>query len=286
MKLSIITINYNDASGLVKTLHSVSTQRVPDGFELEHVIIDGASTDGSVDSIVDYADQHRASNNFQVRWISKPDKGIYNAMNKGIKMATGDYVQILNAGDILASSDVLAKVRGKMEEVRMTDGEYPKMICGNMLKHMPNGRIIRDDNGRCEDMSFFRFFTSTLNHDCVWIKRELFERFGLYDEDLKIVSDWKWYLQVIALEGIKPTYVNIDMTIFDMTGISERNLELRNKERELVLREIMPIGIYEDYVARKFDIEQMNRLHRHPWAYRIVWFIERVLKKIEDKCRK
>lgn len=317
MKLSIVTINYNDAVGLSKTLKSVADQHIPEDFLLEHVIVDGGSTDSSVDVIRDYEkslmsiDGSLANIGVSIKWISEKDSGVYNAMNKGIeialgrrkvndfnrselvedknkgiRLATGEYIQILNAGDILASDDVLAKVRGKMEEVRTTDGKYPKMICGNMLKHMLNGKIIRDDNGRCEDMSFFRFFTSTLNHDCVWIKRDLFDRFGLYDENLKIVSDWKWYLQVIALAGIKPTYVNIDMTIFDMTGISERNLELRNKEREKVLREIMPAGIYEDYAARKFDIEQMNRLHRNPLAYKLVWFIERVLKKIEDKCRK
>lgn len=294
MKISIITINYNDAKGLAKTLKSVASQVLSDkvlndGFSLEHIIVDGGSTDGSIEVIKEYASRnindHQSAINFhlEVKWVSEKDKGVYNAMNKGIKMASGEYIQILNAGDILASNEVLAKVRGKMEEVRTTDGEYPKMICGNMLKQLPNGRIIRDDNGRCEDMSFFRFFTATLNHDCVWIKRDLFNQFGLYDENLKIVSDWKWYLQVIALAGIKPVYVDIDMTIFDMTGISERNLGLRNEEREKVLREFMLAGIYEDYAARKFDIEQMNRLHRHPWAYKIVWFIERVLNRLDNK---
>lgn len=274
MKLSIVTINYNDAPGLAKTLKSVADQHTPDGFELEHIIIDGGSTDNSVEIIKQYLHVSK--------WISEKDNGIYNAINKGICLASGEYIQILNSGDIFASEDVICK----MENVICGMETKPEMICGNMLKQLPNGKVIRDDNGRCEDMSFFRFFTSTLNHDCVWIERDLFERFGLYDENLKIVSDWKWYLQVIALEGIKPTYVNIDMTRFDMTGISECNLELRNKEREKVLREIMPAAIYEDYTARKFDIEQMNRLHRYPWAYKIVWFIERVLKKIEDKCRK
>lgn len=326
MRLNIITINYNDANGLAKTLKSVADQHIPEDFHLEHIIIDGGSTDSSVNVIRDYEKLLMSIGGsltnigVSLKWISEKDSGVYNAMNKGIEIALGfrevdsfnrselvedkhaqrsterenkggslepeHYIQILNAGDILASSDVLANVRGKMEEVRTTDGAYPDMICGNMLKQLSTGKIIRDDNGCCEDMSFFRFFTSTLNHDCVWIKRDLFERFGLYDENLKIVSDWKWYLQVIALAGIKPVYVDINMTIFDMTGISERNIELRNKERELVLREIMPIGIYEDYAARKFDIEQMNRLHRYPWAYKLVWFIERVLKKMEDKCRK
>lgn len=267
MKLSIVTINYNDAVGLRKTLESVAMQRSCD-CEVEHIVIDGGSTDNSVDTIKQYPHVSK--------WISERDKGVYDGMNKGIRLATGDYIQILNSGDILASDHVIEDCRLKIGELG-----YPEMMCGNMLKQMPNGKIIRDDNGRCEDLSFFRFFTATLNHDCLWIKRDLFDRFGLYDENLKIVSDWKWYLQVIVLACIKPVYVNIDMTIFDMTGISERNIGLRNKEREQVLREIMQAAIYEDYAARKFDIEQMNRLHRYPLAYKMVWFIERILFKLE-----
>lgn len=308
MKLSIITINYNDAKGLAKTLKSVADQHIPDGFELEHIIIDGGSMDASVQVVRDYessiSNKHLA---ICLRWISEKDNGIYNAMNKGIEIAlglrvvdsfnrskrsedknkgieiaTGDYIQILNSGDILASDDVICK----MENVICERNVKPEMICGNMLKQLPNGKIIRDDNGRCEDMSFFRFFVATLNHNCVWIKRDLFDKFGLYDESLNIVSDWKWYLQVIALAGIKPMYVDVDMTLFDMTGISECNLELRNIEREQVLRGIMPAAIYEDYIARTFDMEQMTRLHRHPWAYKLVWVLERVLRRIENRCQK
>lgn len=175
MQLSIVTINYNDATGLAKTLKSVADQHIPDGFLLEHIIVDGGSTDGSVEVIRDYATVHHTL--YTIRWVSEKDKGVYNAMNKGIEIALGrrkvndfnrskrsedkyaqrstewenkvgeHYIQILNAGDILASDDVLDKVRGKMEKVRTADGAYPEMMCGNILKQMPSGKIIRDDNG-------------------------------------------------------------------------------------------------------------------------------------------
>lgn len=102
MKLSIITINYNDAPGLAKTLKSVADQHIPAGFELEHIVIDGGSTDDSVNIIKQYP--------HVTKWISERDNGVYNAMNKGIKLATGDYIQILNSGDILASDTVLSRM--------------------------------------------------------------------------------------------------------------------------------------------------------------------------------
>ena len=97
MKLSIITINYNNAAGLKKTLDSVAAQTYTD---FEHIIVDGASTDGSVDEIIAYS-QSPIANRHKIIWLSEPDTGIYNAMNKGIKKASGDYLLFLNSGDFL-----------------------------------------------------------------------------------------------------------------------------------------------------------------------------------------
>ena len=108
----------------------------------------------------------------------------------------------------------------------------------------------------------------------------LFEEYGLYDENLKIVSDWKWYLQAIGLGRVKPEYVDIDVTIFDDGGISETNLALRNKERRQVLEELLPPAVLWDYDTHAFEMEQMNRLRR--WKlYPLVYFIERGLSKLE-----
>ena len=286
MKLSIITINYNDATGLAKTLKSVADQHIPDGFELEHIIVDGGSTDGSVEVIRDYATIHHTL--YTIRWVSEKDKGVYNAMNKGIRMATGDFIQILNAGDILASSDVLAKMFDfvKRYTVHRPEAATPYIenagiFYGNMIRQRADGTI-EGKSGQVP-YSLLNYFTSTMNHDCCWMKRSLFEEYGLYDENLKIVSDWKWFLQAIGLGHVKPVYVDIDMTIFDTTGISERNLGLRNEERRKVLEDVLPPAVLADYDKHAFDMHQMDNLRKHPWAYKLVWTLERILNRLDNR---
>ena len=301
MKISIITINYNDAKGLAKTLKSVASQVLSDkvlndGFSLEHIIVDGGSTDGSIEVIKEYASRnindHQSAINFhlEVKWVSEKDKGVYNAMNKGIEMASGEYIQILNAGDILASNEVLAKVRGKMEELRTTDASYPEMIYGNMLVDGGEGNFA---GSKEIEYSLRQYYTSTMNHDCCWIKRTLFVNenanenvnrcYGLYDENLKIVSDWKWFLQAIGLGHVKPVYVDIDMTIFEGGGISSIQVEKRNAERRKVLEEVLPPAVLADYDKHAFDMHQMDNLRKHPWAYKLVWTLERVLNRLDNK---
>lgn len=271
MKLSIITINYNNAQGLKKTLDSVSVQTCK---EFEHVIIDGGSTDGSKEVIEGYANKALCS----VNWVSEKDNGIYNAMNKGIKRASGEYIQILNSGDCLASDDVVERMLKTLDEY-IQRGDNPDILYGNMIKIGSDGKIV--DKSTYTEYSLRQFYSSTLNHDCAYIKKVLFEKYGYYDESLKIVSDWKWYLQAIGLGHVKPIYVDIDVTHFDAGGISETNLELRNEERRKVLEDVMPPAVLWDYDKHAFDAEQMNRL-RSWHLYKPVWFIERCLRRIES----
>lgn len=356
MKLSIITINYNNAEGLRKTLASVAAQTYAD---IEHIIVDGASSDGSVEVIREYEqtlasslspsgvpdkvrDYVGCSLASRLKWISEPDKGIYNAMNKGIEIALGErvvnddhtsmpyrliassphrlseYIQILNSGDILAAADVTERMMAalalqvKGEEHPMmqassgtplrlevksnenskaeTDASSPlasrlspiengpAIFYGNMIKVNAQGQVV-GKSGYTE-YSLRQFYSSTLNHDCAYIRRDLFEEYGVYDENLKIVSDWKWYLQAIGLGRVKPEYVDIDVTIFDDGGISETNLALRNAERRKVLEELLPPAVLWDYDTHAFEMEQMKRLRR--WhLYGLVYFLERVCFKME-----
>lgn len=280
MKLSIITINYNNAFGLRKTLASVNAQSYRN---IEHIIIDGGSTDGSVEAIKEYAmkvdsQEQRAKN---VIWVSEKDSGIYNAMNKGIRMATGDYIQILNSGDILATEDVtermmdVLQVKGEELGAKNKDVE---LLYGNMIKKDYTTGEILGKSGEVE-YSLRQYFSSTMNHDCCYFRRDLFETYGLYDENLKIVSDWKWFLQAIGLGDVKPVYVDIDVTIFDASGISETNLSLRNQERRQVLEEFLPPAILADYDMYAFPTTQFDRLKKyHLWS--VVYFVERVLFKL------
>ena len=296
IKLSIITINYNDVEGLRKTLASVAAQTYAN---IQHVIVDGNSSDNSKNIILYYAEKTKNPNH-EILWISEPDKGIYNAMNKGIRMATGDYIQILNSGDLLASNNVTERMMAALaaqcaEAKGLENGEAdtcasrlsplasrlencPAIFYGNMTKVNAAGQIV-GKSGYTE-YSLRQFYSSTLNHDCAYIRADLFDEYGLYDENLKIVSDWKWYLQAIGLGRVKPEYVDIDVTIFDDGGISETNLELRNKERRQVLEELLPPAVLWDYDQHAFEMEQMNRLRR--WhLYPLVYFMERVLFKLE-----
>lgn len=281
IRLSIITINRNDAEGLRRTIKSVAEQVLSDtllgmsaGALWEHIIIDGASTDESVDIIKQYAAETETRGRV-VRWISEPDKGIYNAMNKGIRKAAGEYIQILNAGDCLAARDVTKRMLQALEQAG-----NPDILYGNMLKVDAKGRVI----GRSgyTEYSLRQFYSSTLNHDCAYIRRALFDddRYGLYDEQLRIVSDWKWYLQAIGLGKVRPVYADIDVTLFDGGGISETNLTLRSEERRRVLEDVLSPAVLWDYDHHAFDAEQMNRLRRHH-LYPLVYLIERVLFKLE-----
>lgn len=274
MKLSIITINYNNVEGLKRTLASVAEQTYK---QIEHIIVDGGSTDGSVEAIKEYVAANPDRDPFfkhTIKWVSEEDSGIYNAMNKGIKKSTGAYVQILNSGDIFANLDVVERIVAEIEKV-----EYPELLYGNMIKKdYATGKIL----GKSKEVEYSlrQYYTSTMNHDCCYIRRDVYDKYGLYDESLKIVSDWKWFLQAIGLGKVKPVYVDIDVTIFDASGISETNLELRNKERRQVLEDVLPPAMLADYAKYTFPMEEYNRLKKyHLWG--LAWFVERVFFKLE-----
>jgi len=267
--LSIITINLNNAVGLEKTMQSVAAQTQQ---LFEYIVIDGASTDNSTDVIQRFV---RIFGN-RLKWISEPDTGIYNAMNKGIKESSGKYLQFLNSGDCLAANDVTEKMLDALK-----NNGYPSILYGNMLKDMPDDRVLRDRGFAGQEISFLGLYAGTLNHSPTYIRQDLFVKYGFYDERFKIVSDWEWYLKAIVFGKEKPVYANIDVTLFNMHGVSETNKELDKAERKTILEELVPLAILNDYDKWAFSIEQIKRLKRHPWAYKLVWLLERYLFKKE-----
>lgn len=269
--LTIITINRNNAAGLEKTMKSVASQTCSD---FEYVVIDGASTDGSVPVIRQFEPLFQD----RMRWVSEPDTGIYNAMNKGIRMAAGDYVQFMNSGDCLAGADVITRMYEALREKG-----FPSILYGNMLKEMPDGEVRRDRGFAGREITLKGFIRGSLNHSPAHIRKGLFSQYGYYDERLKIVSDWKWYLQAIVLGKEKPAYTDLDVTLFDMTGISETNGSLREEERRKELEALIPSGILTDYDRWHEDMERAERLKRYPWAYKLTCFLERCLFKWEKK---
>ena len=275
MKISIVTINYNNVEGLKRTLSSVAEQGYRD---IEHIIIDGGSTDGSVDAIKEYVADNPNKDPFfkhTIKWVSEKDNGIYNAMNKGIRKATGEYIQFLNSGDWYAAPDVLERVAAELEK-----HNNPEMLFGTCIDIDDEGK--RYPQGKNIQYSLLQLYESSYPHETSFFKRELFDtdKYGLFDESLRIVSDWKWFLKAIGLGQLKPIFVDIDVALFDMHGISSTHKDLDWKERRKVLEEELPPAILRDYDKYAFPISQYKRLKKyHLWG--ITHFIERVLFKLE-----
>lgn len=229
-KVSIITVNYNNLSGLKKTVESVTTQSWK---EFEYIIIDGCSTDGSEAYIESKAE------NIDY-WVSEPDKGVYHAMNKGIAKATGEYLLFLNSGDHFYNNKVLEKYQDLIENYDLiyfnmqVVGEHKKFI-----KEYP------------DTLSFAYFLKDSLPHPAIFIKRVLFQKVGLFKEDFKIVGDWKFFIDSICKYNCNYLHVDKVLTTFYFDGISSKleNRAIIEKEKQEVLQ--------TNYVAYMQDLDDV-----------------------------
>ena len=218
--LSIITVNLDDSLGLSRTIESVKSQ---DFQDFDFIIIDGGSKDGSLEvikeneTLIDY-------------WVSEEDAGIYNAMNKGIKKATGKYVLFLNSGDYLLSKDVLS----------IDFNSITQDIVYGHLTHNKNNILNTSAYKDNIDLGFF--FESTLPHGSTFIKRELFLNYGLYKTDYIIVSDWIFFLERILIDNCSTYHLNKAISVFTLGGVSTKpeNKNLVKQERDKYLNAIMP----------------------------------------------
>lgn len=234
MRLSIITINFNNVAGLQKTIDSVISQSFKD---YEWIVIDGGSSDGSRELIEQYADHFSF-------WVSEPDKGIYNAMNKGIKVAQGDYLQFLNSGDWLCDETALERCFSHSFSADIAYGDlFFVFRDGNKeLVHYP------------QNVSLYYLFHYSLGHSASFIKRQLLME-QPYDEQYRIVSDWSFFLRQ-AMVGSIFEYLSEAVTCFDMTGISTVEEDLVNKERQDVIKHVIPEMVVRD--MHKMD--EMNSI--------------------------
>jgi len=225
MKLSIITINLNNYQGLEKTILSVINQTYTD---IEYILIDGGSTDDSVDLIRNYTNKIDY-------WLSEKDKGIFNAMNKGIAKATGKYLLFMNSGDCLVNNDVLEKFASlQLDE---------DIVYGNLL--FTGGSEITTWCPPAK-LNFNYFVENSIPHQASFIKRKLFDLVGLYNEQLRISSDWKFFLDAII--KFNSTYKKIELFIsnFDVNGLSN-NLKLVEEEKFKVISNEYANIIYQEY---------------------------------------
>ena len=273
MKLSIITINYNNLLGLIKTVTSVLNQKSND---FEYIIIDGGSEDGSGDYIKSIDSSEKQ---FTFKYLSEADSGIYNAMNKGIKMAKGEYVHFLNSGDWLVDDEVVVNMLKELN-VLIHKGTKPDVFVGNKISIRPNGKLFKGKTNN-SIVSSYTFYRATIDHTSAYIRRSMFDTVGYYDEGLKIVSDWKWYMEAHIKYNAIFRFSDIYVSYFDTTGISSMNLKLDKEERRKVLEQVFHPSILCDYDKYTEAIDQMERIKNYPIIYSMFYFVERVLFKLE-----
>jgi len=214
--ISIITVNLNDFEGLKRTMISVFEQTFK---EFEYIVIDGGSTDGSKE----YIEQHTDGIDF---WVSEKDSGIYNAMNKGIKAANGEYLLFLNSGDHLFNSEVLNE-----------NNQYLKFYDLIYFNIQVVNKDLKEIISYPFPLHFANFYYGTLCHQSTLIKRNLFDKIGLYDEQLRIVSDWKFFILAVFKYNCTYRKINDILATYYLNGISSdpKNLALLSEEKKEVL---------------------------------------------------
>lgn len=246
MKYSIITINFNHREGLRRTIESVITQSYND---YEYIIIDGGSTDGSREVIQEYEKQIHY-------WVSEPDKGIYNAMNKGVKAAHGDYLIFMNSGDTFFDNNVLEKSLPYMHD---------DIVQG----------IARNQDQTETPLFFFKVSNRTdmvspsLHHQSCFFRKKLFDSL-LYDEHYKIVADWKFYIEQLIFHNCTYSHMPVRVALYEGGGVSETAYELEFEERREIIQEMAVLlkekgqyGTHEELMQHlKFTSKQRFLLNK------------------------
>lgn len=221
MKLSVITVNYNDAEGLESTIKSVISQTFHD---FEFIIIDGGSTDESIKVIKKYE-------NYVTYWVSEHDGGIYQGMNKGLFHAKGEYLNFMNSGDCYHTNKVLETIFSLDTDADIITGTHAE----NGLRNIGKGGVTMLD-----------LYKWAIDHQASFIRHEIALRHP-YDEKYRIVSDWKFFIEALIFDNCSFFYTDTIVVDVDMKGISNTNLELDKQEREAVLQELFPERVLRDY---------------------------------------
>ena len=228
--LSIITINYNNYLGLERTIKSVLFQT---NMNYEFIIIDGGSTDGSVEVIKKYEEMISY-------WISEQDHGIYHAMNKGVIHAHGDYCVFMNSGDCFYDEHVLDNV--------FNDVNAEDVIVGKVS--IDNKDSIISPPPLQNELTLYHLYSGAIPHQGAFIKTELLRKYP-YDENLRISSDWKFFVQVLIMDNCSIRYLDKFVARYDLNGISASNPELMREEKESVLAGMFPPRVLADYKRMK-----------------------------------
>jgi glycosyltransferase involved in cell wall biosynthesis len=234
MKVSIITIAYNSETTIEATIRSVIAQSYPN---IEYIIIDGKSKDSTLSIIEKYTSQIS-------RVVSEPDKGIYDAMNKGVRMASGDIIGILNSDDFYADSDVIKNVVSLFERTQC-DATYADLVYVDRLDEQ---KILRTwISGDYRHGAFLKGWMPP--HPTFFVKADVYKRFGQYSTELRSSADYEFMLRVLHKQQIKVAYLN--RVITKMRAGGQSNVTLKNRLR----------ANKEDRMAWR-----MNGLRPQPWT--------------------
>jgi len=243
MKYSVITVNYNNREGLLKTIESVVSQSFKD---FEYIVIDGGSTDGSLEVIRQFADHIDY-------WVSEPDKGVYQAMNKGIAQAKGEYLNFMNSGDCFYDSHVLESIAalGLTEDLIVGhDYHYNAETQQGFTTILP------------PRLTMLNFVHHTLPHQSTFFRRELFRDMP-YDESLRIAADLKFYIHQICVNECSVRYTDVIVCRREPDGISNAQNDHRLAEHRQVVSEVLPPGAVKDYeTLYKLDKWTMFKLFK------------------------
>ena len=267
MKLSIITINRNNAEGLQRTLESVAAQTCRD---FEHIIIDGASTDGSVDAIKEYA---KTSKN--IHWVSEPDNGIYQAMNKGIQKAMGEYLLFLNSGDFLVEHDVIERVIKQCNGADIVSGRCNVSDKGEVVWTSPY----------LPQITLYTLYSVGLPHQSTCIRKVLFEQLGYYREDFRYNSDIEFWYRAIIFNNCTAKGIDIIVADYNLGGISSK--EVKSKAYQKEMQEILSMGFlpkvlpdYDQWKNERAILNQYAWIESHPIIKKSLSYLRKLFKRI------
>jgi glycosyltransferase involved in cell wall biosynthesis len=252
-KLSIITINFNDVNGLQKTMDSVFEQSFQD---LEYILIDGGSDDGSLDLIEQNEERIAYS-------MSEKDYGVFHAQNKGIKVAKGQYLLFLNSGDILNGNRAL--------EDFITHKDFHGDIIYGDYKFEDGEKIYPDE------LTPYYFMRTSLPHQSTFFKKKVFDDMGLYDEKFKIAADRAFYIKCFMSGTIQFQHIKYPLTQFDLSGVSNDPGLLKEKEAEdeAVFREYFGMH-YEDLKERREAEKELYHAKRNT----LTGILKRIKKRL------
>ena len=210
MKISIITITFNSAKTIQRALDSVQSQTYAD---IEHVIVDGASTDGTKELIETYAKAHK-----NVRWISEKDKGIYDALNKGIRLATGDIIGFLHSDDVFYSPDSIGQIAAAFED------EKVDVVYGD-LQYCKGPKVVRRWKSNDFNPCALKYGWMP-PHPTVYVRREVYQQVGEYDEWFRISADYDMMLRIFSA-GYTSRYLPEVLVSMEVGGASNKDAKAR-----------------------------------------------------------